>query len=147
MTTVQVWFRFICKRGAVEFDRFHDIPGGLVRIADEDADINDEYRQLWSDTARQILKGSEADCLAHSSRTCACGSPAATTAQLPLPFLNRPEGRVVVLVDPLCDRERCRTRVRQETLEITSGFATVMCCKICAKVNGVKKCGRCQVVA
>lgn len=163
MTTIQVRFRFICQRGAREFDRFHNIPGSLVDIAGEDADISDEYRQLWSDTTRRILGECEADCLAHSSRTCACGSPAVTTAQLPLPFFHKPEGLVVVLVDPLCDHERCRTRVRQETLQMAPGFrwsnngqpldtdsyafTMVMCCKICAKVDGVKKCGRCQVVA
>lgn len=33
---------------------------------------------------------------------------------------------MVVPVDPLYDRERCRTRVRQETLQITSWFTTVI---------------------
>lgn len=52
-----------------------------------------------------------------------------------------------VLVEPLCDLERCRTRVLQETLKRTSWFTTAMGCKVCAKVDGVMKCGRCQVVA
>lgn len=131
----------------MEFDRFHNIALSLLDVPYEDADISDEYRQLWSDTTRRILGESEADCLAHSSRTCACGSLAVTTAQLPLPFFYKPEGRVLVLVDPLCGHERCRTRVRQETLQRTPWFTTVMCCRICATVEGVKKCGRCQIVA
>lgn len=131
----------------MEFDRFHNIPGSLLDVADEDADISDEHRQLWSDTTRRILEESETDCLAHPSRACACSSPAVITAQLPLPFFYKPEGRVVVLVDPLCGDERCRTRVRQETLQMTSWFTTVIYCKICTKVDGIKKCGRCQVVA
>jgi hypothetical protein len=102
MTTIQVAFRFICQRGAVEFDRFHNIPGSLVDIANEDADVSGEYRQLWFDTTRRILGEIEADGPAHSSRTCACGSAAVTTVQLPPPFFPKPDRRVVVLINPLC---------------------------------------------
>jgi hypothetical protein len=163
MTTIQVRFRFYCQLGAVKFDRFHNIPSSLVDIGDPDADPSEEYRQLWSETARRVMEESEVDCLAHSSRTCACGSPAVTTSQIPLPLLHEPERRVVVLVDPLCGHERCRTRVRQETLQVMSGFrwsdrgqpldtdpnafTIVSSCKVCATVVGVKKCGRCQAVA
>lgn len=109
----------------MKFDRFHDIPSSLVDIADDDADLSEEYRQLWSETARHIMEKSEADCLAHSRRTCACGSPATTTSQIPTAIFHEPERRVVVLVDPLCDHERCRTQARQETLLDTDPHAFV----------------------
>jgi len=100
---------------------FTILPKSLVDIAD-DAVISNEYRELWPTTTRGILAESEADCLAHSSRTCAYGSPAVNTAQLPLPFFHKLGGSVLVLVDPPRRHERCRTRVRQQALQIASGF-------------------------
>ncbi len=163
METVQVRFRFNCKPGTVKFDRFHSIPSRLVDIADEDAEAREEHRQLWSETARHILEESKTDCLEHSPRICACGSPAVTTGQLPLLLLYGPERRVVVLVDPLCGHERCQTRLRQESLQLMSElrgyiggqpldtdihvFTPVLRCNVCAIMEGVKRCGRCQAVA
>jgi MYND finger len=162
MATIRIRFRFICQSGAVKIDRFHNIPRILFDIADKYADPSEEYRQLYSETIRRIMEESEAECLAHSDRTCACGLPAVTTSQYPLLLLHQPEHRVVILVDPLCGREKCRTRARQETDEVISGFrwsngrqlldtnpeafTTILCCKVCARVQGVKRCGRCHAV-
>ncbi|KAH6982382.1 hypothetical protein EDB80DRAFT_736498 [Ilyonectria destructans] len=162
MATTRVRFQFICQFGAVTFERLHDIPRSLVETASENGDPSDEYRQSWSTATRLVMDEREADCLRHSSPVCACGLPAITTSQLPMPFLDEAEPRVVVTVEPLCGQEKCRTRVRQETLRMMSGprgpdgspqytdplvVETVMSCKVCAKAEGVKKCGRCRAVA
>ena len=76
---------------------------------------------MWSDTIRRVLGDSEAHCLVQSSRSCGCDSPAVTTSQVPLGIFYTPE-RCVVLVDSICGRERCRTRVRQDVLQMTSRF-------------------------
>jgi len=94
------------------FDCFCDVPTSVLDIADDDANVNEEYRQLWADTSRRIMEQSEAECLEHSLRTCACGSPAVSTSQLPIPVFRVPGQRVVVMVDPLCRHMRYRTRAR-----------------------------------
>ena len=162
MTTVEVRFRFICKPGTMKFDCFHNISNRLVDITDEDIDPSEEYRQLWSETTRHIIEKSEADCLEYSPRICAYGSPTVNTTQLPLPFLYKPERRMVIIVDPFCGHERCRTQVQQESLQVMSRFrwyngsqpldtyphifTPVLCYKVCTTVEGVKRCGRCQAV-
>jgi hypothetical protein len=159
MATIQVRFRFICQSGDVTFDRLHNIPSSLVNMAN--GDPTEQYHQLWFDTTCHIIGENEADCLAHSLRTCACGSPA-VAVEVPMPFFDRRQRRAVVLVDPICGQERCRTRLQQETRHVASHFRwsidgkpvdtdpyvfrMLLRIKECATVDGVKRCGRCKSV-
>lgn len=169
MSTTRVCFIFSFQSESRNFKRCFDIPSALVVIADDGAhpsdDPSDEYRRLWSNTTSSILEESEAECVEHAPRTCACGAPTSTTSQIPLAFLSLPEPErfVLVIVDPLCGREKCRTLVRQKTLPAISNlhfsdrdlpaeyglhsFTNTMSCKVCATVDGVKRCSRCQTVA
>ena len=75
----------------------------LVHVEYKDVDHSEEYLQLWSETMLHIMEESDADCLAHSPRTCVCGSPSVTASQVPLPFFHWLEHRVVVLADVMPD--------------------------------------------
>lgn len=165
MSTTRVYFLFAFQSESRNFERFFDIPSALVALADDGAHPSDEYRRLWSNTTTSIMEESEAECVEHAPRTCACGAPTSTTSQIPLSFLSlpEPERSVLVIVDPLCGREKCRTEVRQKTLPAISNlqfsdrdlpveyglgsFTKTMSCKVCATVDGVKRCSRCRTVA
>lgn len=165
MSTTKVRFLFSFQSKSRNFERCFDIPSALIVTADDDAHPSDEYRRLWSNTKTSIMEESEAECVEHAPRTCACGAPTSTTSQIPMPFLSLPEPErfVLVVVHPLCGREKCRTQLRQKVLPAICNlrfsdrglpdeyglysFTKSMSCKVCATVDDVKRCSRCQTVA
>ena len=162
MATTRVPFQFLCQFGAVTFEHVHDLPRSLVETVGAHGHPSSESCQSWYTAIQGIMDEHEADCLRHSSPVCACGLPAITTSQMPMSFLEEASPRMVVIVEQLCGQEKCRTQARQETVRMMAGprgpdgspqytdplvVETVMSCKVCAKAEGVRKCGRCRAVA
>lgn len=160
MATRSVRFEFICENTSNKLVFHHNIPSHLITVESQSLQRSPAYVNSFLTAITPIMKVHEKDCRRASDPHCGnCGSPTVGILQTPMSFLQRlDEAFVSVFVHPICEKETCETQTRQEIQNIMAevgqesrnssrGLKEILCCKICGRKEGMKRCGRCKAVA
>lgn len=161
MATRSVRFEFICENTSNKLVFHHNIPSYLITVESQYLQQSPAYVNSFLNAITLIMKEHETDCRQASDPHCGkCGSPTVRILQTPMSFLHHvDEPFVSVFVHPICEKEKCETHTRQEIQNIMAevvqeshtncswGPEEILYCKICGRREGLKRCGRCKVVA
>lgn len=159
MSTRDTLFKFHCRNDhglnqTLEF--VHPIPSSLITTTGHD---DPSYLPRFSQAIVPILLQHGAACQAASSTKCeVCASPPVKVVQTPISLLYLVKNPLVdCFVTAVCEKADCATKARKTTdMRAREEFKgdvepdvgrEVMLCGACGRVDNVKKCGGCGVVA
>jgi hypothetical protein len=151
MSRRTVRFEFQCENARLKFN--HDIDARL--IGPISLNPNHHYQSQFLKAVRPILLEHYAACLNASGPTCSeCPRPKREALTTPMGWLHLEDDPFVnVLVSPLCEiGGKCDMQSRRETQKMMMNLGNeeeqeITACKVCYKVEGAQKCGRCRTVS
>jgi hypothetical protein len=115
MATRRVRFEFNCER-SLTFH--HELPAGLIGAGSVE---DPGYKQLYISALQPVMREHTNACIAASQATCAIceTSPTKQVLTTPMSYLHMADDPfVVVLVTPVCEKQKCNTDGTRQVNEI-----------------------------